>query len=245
MKTVLILGGTSETRDVLRLLNQRKIRPIVSTLTDWDLKLPLNIKRIEGPLTLEKFVHLLQTEDIQTVIDITHPFACRISELAFKVCKEFNIPLLSYIRPEWLPRGEHVFLVADHIEAKHLLLKWRRPFLLTIGLKNLLTYRDCFAANIPFWIKVLEKSYNKVISLGINKKNILPLPPRLSIVEWERIILPKNIQVLVTKSSGKQGGLEEKDLFTKKHNIRLIIVKRPVKKIGTPFDRLENLVEHI
>jgi len=245
MGKVLILGGTSESVLVVNQLIERKKEVVVTTLTNWDMALPAGVKRITGGCTRDQLLKIIAQEKVNLLVDLTHPYACAVSKLITEVSQQTNLPLFTYIRPEYVPSGKNVFLVKDHLSALKLLFQFEETTLLTIGIKNLLHYKQLQQASFAYWIKLLAPSLGSALALGFDPKKILILPPRLSFNQWEELIHTKQIKVLVSKSSGEQGGVKEKFELARKYDLKFILIQRPVKPSGEKFFDLQMLIKRI
>jgi precorrin-6A/cobalt-precorrin-6A reductase len=61
--------------------------------------------------------HYLMAENIDAVIDATHPFAVRISENARSACRRAHIPLVAFTRPAWERQGGDRWIEVDDVDA--------------------------------------------------------------------------------------------------------------------------------
>src|ERR1700736_2910525 len=103
---VLILGGTTEASELTRLLaSDRRFETTVSLAgrTANPRMQPVRT-RIGGFGGVDGLVAWLEQEEIQAVIDATHPYADQISANAVAACARLAIPLASIVRPAWQPQ---------------------------------------------------------------------------------------------------------------------------------------------
>jgi precorrin-6A/cobalt-precorrin-6A reductase len=102
MPNILLLGGTTEARELAPLLAARGIRATLSyagrTLAPRVLPLPTRIGGFGGVAGL---VAWLRAEGITHVVDATHPFAARMSANAVAATQETGVPLVAFTRPAW------------------------------------------------------------------------------------------------------------------------------------------------
>lgn len=128
---VLLLGGTAEGRDLAERLNKRI--DIISSLAGRvpDPALPVGAVRIGGFGGVEGLRRWLREEDIDAVVDATHPFAATMTAHAAEVCAELRVPHLVLARPPWDPGA--ALVVASDIEAAEVVVrqKYSRVFLTT------------------------------------------------------------------------------------------------------------------
>ena len=100
MTRVLILGGTSEARDLAaRLVDDRY--DVTSSLAGRvsEPRLPVGTVRIGGFGGVDGLRAALADYDV--VVDATHPFATVISAAAHQACEQVNVPRLILRRPPW------------------------------------------------------------------------------------------------------------------------------------------------
>lgn len=100
---LLILGGTSEGNALAEALAERTDLEVVSSLAGRTQLpvLPPGTVRIGGFGGIEGLVQFLREQQIQLIIDATHPYAARISRNAAEAAAALGLPLLRLERPPW------------------------------------------------------------------------------------------------------------------------------------------------
>lgn len=145
---VLLLAGTSEAADIAKhLVGDERITAIASlagaTRAPKDLGLPMRIGGFGGA---EEFTDYLKREDVDIVIDATHPFASRMTQRTARICGELGVKYLLVQRPGWTPEaGDKWFPVKDIAGVKALIPAGSTVFLAT-GRQTLAQFagmRDC------------------------------------------------------------------------------------------------------
>jgi precorrin-6A/cobalt-precorrin-6A reductase len=112
---VLLLGGTSEARELAQQLTAEGVS-VISSLAGRvsNPALPVGEVRIGGfggPTGLADF---LRSDRVTAVIDATHPFAAWISRNAVAGCAAADVPLVVLRRPSWTQQvGDRWTRVAD------------------------------------------------------------------------------------------------------------------------------------
>ncbi|THI96109.1 precorrin-6A/cobalt-precorrin-6A reductase, partial [Nocardioides sp.] len=110
---VLLLGGTSEARDLAAVLVEQGVQ-VTSSLAGRVARprLPVGEVRIGGFGGVAGLRRELQEYDV--VVDATHPFAQGMTRNAAEACAAEGLPLLRFERPGWAdPIGEWHW-VDDH-----------------------------------------------------------------------------------------------------------------------------------
>ena len=133
---ILILGGTTEARQLAGKLARR---------ADFSLTLSL-AGRTESPVAQGVPVRVggfggadglaahLQRENVDLLIDATHPYAARISANAAGAARQSGVPILALRRPGWEPvAGDRWTLVDSAAEAASALGTAPRRVFLAIG----------------------------------------------------------------------------------------------------------------
>ena len=220
---VLILGGTSEARDLASRLDARPGLRVVSSLAGRvrDPALPAGEVRIGGFGGVDGLVAWLTDQHISAVIDATHPFAEGISANAALACGQTGTPLLRVVRPPWLPgKGDTWHEARSLPDAASLLPGLGRRVFLTTG-------RQGLAAFAP-----LRQSWFLIRCVDPPAE---PMPPQRQVIlargpyhdATERALMSQHqIDVLVTKNSG--GELTAGKLAAARDlGIAVVMVSRP------------------
>ena len=133
---VLLLGGTSEARELAALLVEAGVEVVSSLAGRVERpRLPVGPVRIGGFGGVEGLRTWLRDHHIAAVVDATHPFAEGISANAVAACTSLGLPLLRLERPGWsdAPGAEEWHWVDSHHEAASVTASLGRRPLLTVG----------------------------------------------------------------------------------------------------------------
>jgi precorrin-6A/cobalt-precorrin-6A reductase len=139
-KHILILGGTTEARELAARLAMRPDLAVTVSLAGRTAQVveqgaPTRIGGFGGADGLAAY---LRQERIDALVDATHPYAARISAHAVAAAAKAGTPLLALRRPPWRRvAGDDWTEVADGAEAAAALGKESRRVFLALGRKEL------------------------------------------------------------------------------------------------------------
>ena len=171
----------------------------------------LNIHKIMiGTLSTEKDIrNVIQNERIHKngfycVIDMTHPFALKITRSILKICKELRQPFIRYERS--IANISNAFLIQKFSDLENYDLK-NKSILLAVGVRHLQEALTCVrntGANVYARVLANPESIRKTLSSSIPKTNFAVLnPSAFSYGEIEKALVRKwNIAGVICRQSG-------------------------------------------
>lgn len=200
--TVLILGGTAEARALADGLVAAGV-PLISSLAGrvQHPRLPAGPVRSGGFGGAEGLARYLQSEQIELLVDATHPYATAMTANAAQAARLADVPAVRLARPGWShhPDADSWTWVDDHQEAlqaaeDHLRHTSGVPFLST-GRQTLAHYAAW--REMPVLVRVVEPLDDAPTAWTV----VLDRGPYT--LESERELLQRNnIGVLLSKDSG-------------------------------------------
>ncbi|MGF9757661.1 cobalt-precorrin-6A reductase [Microvirga sp. 0TCS3.31] len=198
--TVLLLGGTSEARELAVLLVEAGV-DVVSSLAGrvQRPRLPVGEVRMGGFGGVDGLRAWLADHDVRAVVDATHPFAEGISANAVEACTASAVPLLRLARPGWsdAPGAADWHWVDSHRAAAELAASLGRRPLLTVGRQPLREFVGPLAGHRAVVRVVDPPEVDVPLSwLVMLDRGPYDLPGEL------RSMTEHGIDVLVTKDSG-------------------------------------------
>jgi precorrin-6A/cobalt-precorrin-6A reductase len=220
-RRVLILGGTAEARALAAELDSRGMR-IVSSLAGrvTNPRLPVGEVREGGFGGPDGLADWLTAEQVDALVDATHPFASRMTASAAQAAARTGVPLLVLRRPGWREEpGDAWRRVASLKEAAELLVAPMRVFL-TTGRRSL----PVFTGRDGVWF--LARSVDPPEPpIPASVRVVLDRGPYT--VEGERALIREHrLDVLVTKDSG--GPMTTAKLIAARElGLPVIMVNRP------------------
>ena len=216
---VLLLGGTSEARELARLLHSDV--GIISSLAGRvpDPALPVGEVRIGGFGGADGLRSWLRDNDVDAVVDATHPFAATITANAARACSQLGLPHLVLSRAPW--ESAAAIAVGSDAEAAEVVGRkhYSRVFLTTgrSGVAAFTCSDAWFLIRVvtPPDVSVLPRQHQVLLSRG---------PYHF---DGECKLLTDNrIDVLVTKNSG--GALTHAKLDAAENlGVDVVMIDRP------------------
>jgi precorrin-6A/cobalt-precorrin-6A reductase len=245
---ILLIGGTSETSPLAAGLAAAGYSILVSTATDVPLAIEEHprIRRRTGRLDEEGLAALAEEKGIRAIVDAAHPYAAAAHGAAQNAAKLLGIPCLILRRPGASTSGMPVRFAADHAEAAALAFADGRPVLITTGSRNLAPYTDAARrTGVPLAVRVLDtpESLAACREAGIAEERIIAGRGPFTLEANLAAIRRFGIGVIVTKESGRAGGLDAKLAAAHRAHCQVIVVSRPeTPDTGPVFDNPAELI---
>lgn len=231
---VMIFSGTTEGKQLSRLLAERGAAVTVSVATEYggeEQGEQPGVTTLQGRMPVEEMEERLHGMDL--CVDATHPYAQRVSASIRAACAAAGIELHRLLRPaSELPEGALVF--PDAAGAAAFLRNQAGNILLTTGAKELSAWRDMDPARLFPRILPTHEGLSACEALGVPHRNICAMQGPFS-VEMNAALLRRTRAVwLVTKDGGVPGGFPEKAEAAARTGARLVVLRRP-KETGESF----------
>jgi precorrin-6A/cobalt-precorrin-6A reductase len=223
-RTVLVLGGTSEARELATVLHQRHLAVVTSLAGRVSRPhLPPGKIRIGGFGGAEGLERWLRELVPSAVVDATHPFAEQISAHARDACQATQTPLLRLDRPAWTAQpGDRWHRVAGLSDAALLAPQLGHRIFLTIGRQDL----AAFATARDAWclIRCVE---SPAPPLPAHHEIVLARGP-FGLSDELDLLRHHQVDVLVTRDSGG-APTEAKLAAARALGLPVVIVDRPTR----------------
>ena len=221
---ILLLGGTGEARALAGRLHPH--HDIISSLAGRvpDPALPVGPVRIGGFGGIDGLREWLRDNDIDAVIDATHPFAATMTAHAAQACADLGLPYLVLSRPAWDPAG--AVQVASDTEAAQVVARqgFSRVFL-TTGRSGVAPFCGSDA-----WFLIRVVTPPDPDTLPARHEVLLSRGPYGYDDEYA-LLRDNRIDVLVTKNSG--GALTEAKLAAAADlGVDVVMIERPPLPLG-------------
>jgi precorrin-6A/cobalt-precorrin-6A reductase len=238
---ILILGGTGEGTELASRLAHRPDLCIISSLAGRvsEPKRPEGIVRVGGFGGVDGLVSFLVKERIGMVVDVTHPFAVRISRNAELACARVGLPLIAFIRPPWTKTEADLWHeVQDFTEAASLVDVQKRRVLLSIGRQEVGSFAVCHKA--WFLIRAIEEPKGRLPRFH----EILLRRGPFDLSEELRLLEDRSINYVISKNSGGSATYP-KIQAAQLLKIPVVMVSRPVKHTGSTVGTLDEVLMEV
>ncbi|RWM23683.1 cobalt-precorrin-6A reductase [Mesorhizobium sp.] len=242
---ILILGGTTEARQLAGKLARRKDFSVTLSLagrTESPVAQGVPV-RVGGFGGAEGLAVYLSEEHVHLLIDATHPYAARMSANAAEAAQQTGVPIIALRRPGWEPvAGDRWTFVDGVAEAAKALGMAPRRVLLAIGRQEAGAFEA--APQHHYLIRSVDPVEPKLaVPDAVNLLARGPFPEA-----DERALLEKHgIDAVVSKNSGGDATYG-KLAAARALGIEVIIVRRPplpdVPSAET-VDQLAAKVDHL
>ncbi len=232
MKRILLLSGTGEGPLLARALLDAGFT-VRATVTRPEAKENLfssvrgAIDVQVGGFTEQSLRDFLGGGEIDLVLDATHPFAVRITRIARRVCERIQMPYVRYERPDWTPpAGTH--FADSYAGAAAILPSLGSRVMLTIGAKQLKHFA-LLHGRLAMFARILPApvSLRQALEAGFAEENLVRLRPPFSIEQNRELFRRCRADVLVTKASGREGGVVEKVTAARELGMNILMIRRP------------------
>jgi precorrin-6A/cobalt-precorrin-6A reductase len=238
---ILILGGTGEGAELASRLARRPELYTISSLAGRvsEPKLPEGIVRVGGFGGVEGLISFLVKERIGMVVDVTHPFAVRISRNAELACTRLGLPLIAFARLPWTKTKADLWHeVQDFKEAARLVDVNKKRVLLSIGRQEVDSFAVCH--NAWFLIRAIEEPKGPLPRLH----EILLRRGPFDLSEELRLLEDHSINYVISKNSGGSATYP-KIQAAQLLKIPVVMVRRPIKHTGSTVETLEEVLMEV
>lgn len=245
---ILVMGGTTEGRQLAQLLHAERHTVLLSTVTPMGAELvPNTIKKHCGVLDEAGLVELIKERQIKLVVDATHPFAATASGNAIAACRRMGA---DYLRLERsivpIPQSELVHTVADFKAGAGLAFDLGKRVMLTIGSRNLpLFLAIAREKGGELVVRVLPQAVDECLTLGIPSEYIINFSGVDSVEQNRSQFKSYGVDVVVCKESGRVGGTPQKISAAMELGLHIVVVSRPWVNYPKVVDSAEQVLEAI
>lgn len=247
MKNVLVFGGTTEGRLIAEFLASKNISVDLHVATEYGSTVVQEMENLNvhvGRLDCSQIKKLFTICGYCLVIDATHPFAVEVSRnIASAVPK--GIKIIRFRRKTQTLAGEQNEKIRVFSSINDCIVELKKTsgnILLTTGSKDLGEF--CSHAELlpRLNARVIPsvESLNICTHSGLEGARIFAMQGPFSREFNCAQIRERKIQVLVTKQSGRTGGVDEKLLACQDCGITCFVIRDPVVQVTDDVTGNEN-----
>lgn len=233
MNSIWLIGGTSESVAIVKILTEQIISLIVTVTTPTARTLyPANTKVIVGCMDSVAMTSFCLCHKITAVVDASHPYAVEVSRQAITITSKLNIPYLRYERASYLaskqPQPDSVIeldsfktlLAGDYLDQQRVFL--------TVGCQALPQFQP-WQSRSTLFARILPKLASLEIALeaGFTSDRLIAIRPPIDAATETALWQQWQISLVVTKASGTAGGEDIKRHVAANLGVPLFVIARP------------------
>lgn len=222
-----IIGGTTETRQLVELLHEQNVDMLVTVATESGRAMLSNETRvIVARLDAAAMAAFIQQNGISAVADVSHPYAAAVSANARQACEHCQIPYFRYVRPSTDIHGARWAATLD--DCLNLLKTLTGCVFITTGSTHVREFEQVRGRN-RFVYRVLPtpESVAECLRHGVPRRDIVALLGPVSTALNAALFAEYQAAYVVMKDSGQAGGTPEKLQACQQLGITPIIIGRP------------------
>ena len=236
---IVIFGGTTEGRELSKLLSEAGASVTVCVATEYggeEQSLVPGVETRTGSLSAEEKQALLRGAAL--CVDATHPYARHVSASVKAACREAAVEYIRLLRPASETGDALVFESAAEAAAWLSLREGR--VLLTTGAKELSAFACLDPERLIPRVLPSHEALSACEALGIPHRNIIAMQGPFSKELNTAMIRRYGVRFVVSKDGGAPGGFPEKAAAAAETGAQLIVLCRPAED-GLAFDDVLNL----
>ena len=242
MARILLLGGTSEARD----LAQRLVAANADAITSLAGRTPRpdypgNV-RIGGFGGAEGLTAYLRRERIDVLVDATHPFAEVMSPNAHAACITAGIPYLRLERPPWTAGPADHWREVDTLHHAERLLPFGARVFLAVGAQSVAPFLG--RSDLALVVRAILRPDDG----GHPNFTFIKARPPFALAEDLALFQTHQIEWIVAKNAGGSAA-DAKLLAARELSIPVAMVRRPTGQplpdTATAADMMAHLAPHL
>lgn len=226
---ILVLGGTTEGRLAVKVLDESGKPYFYSTRGEWQQVCCRHGQRVTGGMDAEKMEDFCRSQGIRLLVDAAHPFAVQLHETVEQVSRKLHLDVVRFERI-YPARTDEVIWCKNYQEAVRRLKEGGISRLLALtGVQTIGKLRD-FWANATLrpecWFRILDREESVLLALrqGFDASRLVFYHEDAPETELLEKLKP---QAILTKESGESGGFIEKLEAARRLGIAVYAVCRP------------------
>lgn len=240
MYKICVFAGTTEGREVVEFLASQPVTVTACVATEYGEALLPHAEKVNisaKRLTKAEMEDLFRRENFDLVLDATHPYASVVTENIAESCAATGTDYLRLLRDDAGNNDQGVY-VEDTAGAVDYLSVTEGPILLTTGSKELAKFTALpeFSQRVYARVLPMPDSLRLCQEAGLQPSHILAMQGPFSKELNIAMLNDLGAKYLVTKSSGKAGGFEEKLDAARATGAVAVIIGRPKQRSGVSLE---------
>ena len=227
--TLWLIGGTQESAQLATALGEHPNCVItVTTARAKQLYAHTPCPVLVTRLTLENIGAFIQHYHISKILDVSHPHAAAISQLAIQCSQQYDLPYLRYERPALVTNDSGCYTWANLTELLTQAKFHQERILVTLGYRQLPILKN-FWGEHTWFVRIIPDQIALATALetGFLPQQIIALWPPVS-RDLERAIWQHwGITQVIAKASGSPGGEDVKRELAQELGVGLHLLQRP------------------
>lgn len=251
-RRILVLAGTAEGRKIAAFIRRRGAEEEVdfSVATAYGEELLRDagaVNVLDGRLDEAGMEALIAARRYRLLVDATHPYADIVTANAKAAAGRTGIRYLRLLRADTdIAGGSNIRCAADTAEAAKILDRMEGRVLLATGSKELADFAGTAGFPERFVVRVLpsRESLEACEAVGLPRRNIVCMQGPFTAEMNLATLRQYGCRIMVTKSSGRPGGFEEK-LRCAGEGYELLIIKRPLTETGKSLQEVLKIMADV
>ena len=247
---IFLTAGTEDGRKLAEFLARQGHDVTASVVSEYGKKIlqqydgiKINDKKLDADELTENL-----RGNFDVLVDASHPYAVNVSQNAIDACRRAKIFYIRFEHAEVEVSGENIFKVDSYESAAIKAAELGKNIFITTGSRNLKIFiespalKDC---NLTVRILPTAEVLRECESYGLMPKQIVamqgPFSTELNVETFKHF----RAEVIITKNSGKVGGVDTKLDAAKILNLPVVMIERPkifYPNVAKTFDEVLKLV---
>lgn len=249
MAKLLVFAGTSEGRKLVESFSN-DIEIYCSVATEYGMSLlpkeRIGLHILQGRMTINDMISLMNREEFDMIIDTTHPYAQIVTDNIKEAARETDTPYLRLLRESSADETDETCIWVDDIDqAINYLNESNKKLLFTTGSKDLNRFTKIDNYKKRIYARVLPMSgvVEQCADIGITGNHLICMQGPFGVEMNKALIKQTGAEILVTKDSGNAGGFLEKIKAAKEMGIKALVIGRPTEEEGKSYNEVVSILK--
>lgn len=241
MGKIAVFAGTTEGRILTEELASLGIECCVCVATEYGRQLlpQKGVRILTARMEEKEMEKFFLNEQFDCVVDATHPYAQKVTQNIRSACRKTQTEYFRLLREE--EDCGQCMVFSSIPDAIRYLNQTRGAILVTTGSKELSCYGELSDASRRVYARVLPtvEGLRACESIGLSGSHIIAMQGPFSEELNLAMLRQTGASYLVTKDSGRVGGIAEKCSAAKRAGATVILIGRPPEDAGYSYQQLK------